>query len=74
MPRMSCFRKWYGQYVQTLEQGHTVVTSLLDSAAFFRGRLTQLDAAILQELGNESRVKEPQILGSHTRAFCAGLL
>jgi DNA mismatch repair protein MutS len=53
MPRLIRLRKWYGQYRQAVERGHTVVTSLLDSAADLRERLAQSDAAILQELGNE---------------------
>jgi DNA mismatch repair protein MutS len=53
MPPLIRLRKWYGQYLQAVERGHTVVTSLLDSAADLRGRLAQTDAAILQELGNE---------------------
>jgi DNA mismatch repair protein MutS len=53
MPRLICLRRWYGQYLQAVERGYTVVTSLLDSAADLRGRLALTDAAILQELGNE---------------------
>jgi DNA mismatch repair protein MutS len=53
MPPLIRLRKWYGQYLQAVERGHTVVASLLDSAADLCGRLVQTDAAILQELGNE---------------------
>ena len=53
MPALVRLRRWYRQYLQAVERGHTVVTSLLDSAADLRGRLAQTDAAILQELGDE---------------------
>lgn len=53
MPPLIRFRRWYGQYLRTVERGHTVVTWLLDSAADLRGRLALTDAAILRELGSE---------------------
>ena len=53
MPPMIRLRKWYRQYLQAVQHGHSVVTSLLDSAAYLRGRLAQTDAEILQELSNE---------------------
>jgi hypothetical protein len=33
MPPLIRLRKWYGEYLQAIERGQTVVTSLLDSAA-----------------------------------------
>jgi DNA mismatch repair ATPase MutS len=53
MPPLIRLRRWYGQYLQAVKRGHTVVQSLLDSAVDLRRRLAQTDAAILQELGNE---------------------
>jgi len=53
MPPLIRLRRWYRQYLQEVESGRMVVTSLLESAANLRSRLTQTDAAMLQELGNE---------------------
>ena len=53
MPPLIRFRRWYPQYLKDVERGRMLVTSLLESAADLRGRLAQIDAAILQELGNE---------------------
>lgn len=53
MPPLIRLRRWYRQYLQEVELGRMLVTSLLESAADLRGRLAQTDAAILQELGNE---------------------
>lgn len=53
MPPLRRLRRWYRQYLQAVERGHTAVTSLVDSAAELRGRLAQTDAAILQALGDE---------------------
>jgi DNA mismatch repair protein MutS len=53
MPPLIRFRKWYSQYLQEVERGRTLVTSLLECAADLRGRLAQTDAAILRDLGDE---------------------
>jgi DNA mismatch repair ATPase MutS len=53
MPPLIRLRKWYRQYLQEVERGRTLVTSLLESAADLSGRLAQTDAAILQALGDE---------------------
>jgi hypothetical protein len=55
MPPLIRFRKWYGRYVQDVERGLTLVSSFLESAADLGRRLSQTDAPILQELGDEVR-------------------
>ena len=53
MPPLIRLRKWCRQYLEEVERGRTLVTSLLESAADLRGRLAETDAAILQEIGDE---------------------
>jgi hypothetical protein len=53
MPSLSVLRRWYRHYLQEVERGRMLVTSLLESAADLRGRLDQTDVAILQDLGHE---------------------
>jgi DNA mismatch repair ATPase MutS len=53
MPPMIRFRKWYRQYLEEVERGRTLVTSLLGCAADLRRRLAQTDVPILRELADE---------------------
>jgi DNA mismatch repair protein MutS len=53
MPSLSVLRRWYRHYLQEVERGRMLVTSLLESAADLRGRLARTDVAILQDLGHE---------------------